>query len=601
MSWKLIERAKKRLSQESGTIRKEWGAKTSLCLAFPNRYYTGMSNLGFQTLYYQLNQLQQIVCERTFLPDREELPEYRKTNTALFSLESQRPLYDFDILAFSIPFENDYLNLLTIMEMGRIPLLRASRNDSHPLVIAGGVAVFLNPEPLADFFDLFLIGEGEELLPEFLKSFGEARSSGKTRLEFLEKAAVIEGVYVPQFYQVRYLSEGPIKSFTPQGNYPRRIKRRWIRDVSRIHTASTLFTPHTEFNDMALIEVNRGCPRGCRFCAGCFIYRPFRNRTLEELKQDIQEGLTRERRIGLVGSAVSDHPHLKEICQSVLDSKGSLSISSLRADSISEDLIGCLKASGHKTISLAPEAGSERLRRVIKKGVDDEDLLRAVEIILKNGIPNMRLYFIIGLPTETAGDIDEIVSLTRRIKHIFLKIGRNQKRLGRIVLSIAPFIPKPSTPFQWASYEEMSSLKHKLKRIKNELRGEGNIQVTHDIPKWGYIQTLLSRGDRRVGKILLAAHDHGGNWQRAFKEINLNPDFYVYREKDLGEILPWDFIDHGIDKEYLRKEYLKALAEGNEQEIHLLEKHQDISHGGKSSPARARGNSGETLRCDPVR
>ncbi|MCK5553350.1 MAG: B12-binding domain-containing radical SAM protein, partial [Deltaproteobacteria bacterium] len=252
MSWKLIQRAKKRLSEERGTIRKEWSAKTSLCLAFPNRYYTGMSNLGFQTLYHQLNQLEDIVCERAFLPDREEFPEYRKTDMALFSLESQRPLYDFDILAFSIPFENDYLNILTILDMGKIPLLITARSDSHPVVIAGGVAVFLNPEPLSDFFDSFLIGEGEEVLPEFLKCFDQARSEGKTRREFLEKTAAIKGVYIPQFYQVRYSDDGPIKGFIPKGNYPRRIQKRWVRDINRIHTTSTLFTPHTEFNDMAL-------------------------------------------------------------------------------------------------------------------------------------------------------------------------------------------------------------------------------------------------------------------------------------------------------------------------------------------------------------
>ncbi|UCD70557.1 MAG: TIGR03960 family B12-binding radical SAM protein [Syntrophobacterales bacterium] len=564
MSWKLIQRAKKRLSEERGTIRKEWAARTSLCLAFPNRYYTGMSNLGFQSLYRQLNQLEDIVCERVFLPDREELPEYRKTDTALFSLESQRPLYDFDILAFSIPFENDYLNILTLLEMGKIPLLRTARNETHPLVIAGGVAVFLNPEPLSDFFHVFLVGEGEELLPEFLRCFQQAKSEGNTRRKFLEKAAAIEGAYVPQFYQVRYLNEGPIKSFTPKGNNPSRIKRRWVRDLNHIHTASTLFTPHTEFNDMALVEVNRGCSRRCRFCAGCFIYRPFRNRSLEVLIKDIQEGLTRERRIGLVGSAVSDHPHLRGICQSVLDLRGTLSIASLRVDSISADLIRYLKAGGHKTISLAPEAGSERLRRVINKDLQEEDLLRAVETIVKTGIPNIRLYFIIGLPTEKAQDIDEIVGLTRRIKHIFLKVGRDRKRLGRITLSISPFVPKPSTPFQWVPYEEINSLKRKLKLIKNELRGEGNVHVIHDLPKWGYIQTLLSRGDRRVGKILLGAHYNDGNWRKTFKEINLNPDFYVYRERELDEILPWDFIDHGIDRDYLRKEYLEALSEAKE-------------------------------------
>jgi len=564
MSWKLIESARKRLSEERGTIRKEWGAKTTLCLAFPNRYHTGMSNLGFQTLYRQMNQLPGVVCERVFLPDRDELQEYVKTDTALFSLESQRPLYDFDILAFSVPFENDYLNILTLLKMGKIPLLREVRDESNPLIIAGGVAISLNPEPLADFFDLFLIGEGEELLPEFMRCFEEVRSEGRTRRDLLEKVATIEGAYVPLFYEVQYTGDGSIKAFTPEGAYPCPIKRRWIQDINRFHTISTLFTPHTEFNDMAMVEVNRGCPRGCRFCAGRFIYHPFRNRTVEDLRENIREGLTQQKRIGLVGSAISDHPRLREICQSIHDLKGTISISSMRADSISEDLVINLKASGHKTVSLAPEAGSERLRRVIKKGIEEADLLRAAEIIFRAGIPNLRLYFMIGLPTETDRDIEDLIGLTRRIKHIFLKIGRDKKRLGRIVLSITPFIPKPSTPFQWAPYEEIDSLKRKLQRIKHELRGTGNIQVIHDLPKWGYVQALLSLGDRRVGKILLAVHERGGHWQKAFRDTNLNPDFYVYREKNLDEILPWDFIDHGVGKDYLRKEYREALREGRQ-------------------------------------
>jgi radical SAM family uncharacterized protein len=567
ISRKLIQKAEAVLEKERGTVRKPWAGRISVCLIYPNTYYVGMSNLGFQTVYQCFNADEGVVCERAFLPDPEDLKEYQESHTPIFSLESQKPLSDFDLLAFSISFENDFLNILTLLGLARIPLESRHRGERDPLVIGGGVAALINPEPISDFLDLLVLGEGEEVIHEFLEAYRQALSERgrKGKNDLLEALSCVEGVYVPKFYEVTYKEDGRIEKMTPRGAFPYPVRKRWVRELDRFPSRSTLFTPDTEFKGMALVEVNRGCPRGCRFCAACFVYHPFRNRSLPQLESLSKASLLDEHRIGLTGTAVSDYPQLLPLCEGILSQGGGISLSSIRVDAVSSPLIQRLCEGEDRTLAIAPEAGSERLRRVVKKGYTEEEILGAVRILVEHGLYRVKCYFLIGLPSETDDDVKAILLLARKIRHQILSNRKDPKARWRLVLSVNPFIPKPATPFQWAPMEDVRELKRRLKMLQRGAKGEKRIELIYDLPKWAYIQTLLSRGDRRVGRILLAVHQARGDWGKALRETNLNPDFYVYRKRDLDEIFPWDFIDHGVPKEKLKEEYLKAMKEGSKE------------------------------------
>ena len=560
-SWKLVQKAKRILDKERGAAQKPWGGKISVCLIYPNSYYVGMSNLGFQTVYQCLNSEEDVVCERAFFPDPEDFQEHRNTQTPLFSLESQKPLSDFDILAFSISFENDFIHILTLLDLAHLPIESRLREEGYPLVVAGGVSVFLNPEPLSEFFDLFVLGEAEEVIGEFLEAYRNffSEKGKREKNDLLRRLGGIEGIYVPRFYHMTYAEDGEIETMEPEPGFPRRIKRRWISEIDRFPTQSILFTPDTEFKEMALIEVNRGCPRGCRFCAACFVYHPFRNRSLPLLESLSKGALLKEHRIGLAGTAVSDYPHLLPLCQDILSQQGGISMASLRVDAITSPLIHCLRESGIRSVAIAPEAGSERLRRGLRKGYSEEEILKAADTLIDNGLSQIKCYFLIGLPSETDEDVKGIILLAKKIRHQIVSNRKGQRERWRLVLSVNPFIPKPATPYQWFPLEEVGELKRKLKTIQKGIQGEKGIEMIHDLPKWAYIQALLSKGDRKVGKILMAVHRHQGNWEKALRETSINPDFYVYRKRKLDEVIPWDFIDHGIPKERLKEEYLAAI------------------------------------------
>jgi radical SAM superfamily enzyme YgiQ (UPF0313 family) len=557
MSWQQKGRLKQWLEGETGTIVKDWGGKIPIALVYPNRYFLGMSNLGFQTVYHRLNRLANVVCERLFLPEPEDMAA-ASSGPGPLSVESQRPLADFNLLAFSLAFENDYTNLVHILQLGKLSLYSSRRRQHEPLVAAGGVATFLNPEPIAPFIDVFLLGEAENFLEDFIATWQEALDKDLLREEQLAHIAQrVSSAYVPSLFRVEHDTDGRLTSFEPLVDIPKKIPVRPAPIESEDPITSVITTPHTEFPDTVLVEIGRGCGRGCRFCAAGFVYRPVRHRQSDKV---VQAALDKGGKIGLLSSAVSDHPDIDAICLQLTKAGIPLSLSSLRADSVTHTMLAALRQSGLQTVTIAPEAGSERLRQTINKNLTEEQILGATTAVVSAGIPNLRLYFMIGLPTETEEDVAAIITLVKRIKHEQLVVGRGQKRLGTITLSVSSFVPKPFTPFQWVPFCDLSVLKQRIKMLKRGLGAVANVRVHADVPRWAYMQALLARGDRKLASLLEIVPQKGGNWTQAIKAVNVNPEFYVYRERDREELFPWDFIDHGVSKDYLWQEYQAALA-----------------------------------------
>ena len=558
MSWSLKKKAHALLAAEQGTIRKDWGGKIAVALVYPNAYAVGMSNLGFQTIYRHLNALPDVVCERVFLPDPADIVEMQRTQSPPFSLESQRPLTDFHMIGFSVTYEGDYINVLRLLDLAGIPLRAAERRPHDPLVLMGGVCAFSNPEPMAPFMDFIVVGEGEELVGELIAAY---RERYRDRASFLDLLVALPGVYVPERYDVRYAADGTVADVTAAPGAPAVVVKRRLRDVDAFRTIAAVKTPNAEYGHMALLEVGKGCGRGCRFCLEGQVYRPVRHRSVNALRETIEQ-LARdgEKRIGLVGACVSDYPWIGELLKVVEDNGMELSISSLRADSLTEDLAASLARGGHRTLTIAPEAGTERLRRAIRKAITDEQILTACDIVRAQGIPNLKTYFMIGQPTETDEDVAAIVDLARRMLERLRVLDPRGRPFGRLTLSISSFVPKPWTPFQWAPFAGAGALADKLETIKHGVRPMATVRVLHENPREAALQALLARGDRRVGDFLERAARLGGDWRRALRDWDGDLDFHTRRPRGVDERLPWDHFDVGVKKAGLVREWERAQA-----------------------------------------
>jgi radical SAM superfamily enzyme YgiQ (UPF0313 family) len=560
MNRKLKHRQQHWLAAERGTIRKDWGGKIRVALGFPNRYAVGMSNLGFQSVYQAMNRLATLVCERFFYPEPEDLPELRRTPGNLLSVESQRPLRDFDLIAFSLAFENDYPNVLEMLAWAGFPRRSAERSQDLPLVAGGGIAVCLNPEPLAQFLDFFFAGEAESLLTAFWEQWLDLQGQDLSREERLVALARhVPGIYVPCLYRDGYREDGTLLAMEPRLGAPERVIVQRADLGSAPVCQTVVFTPHTEFSNVALLEMGRGCGRGCRFCAAGFVCRPPRHHSAEKLISAADGLLLETDRLGLVSAAVSDHPEVLPLCQGLMERGAALSFSSLRADTLTPELLANLTRSRHQAVAIAPDAGSERLRRVINKNLSTEQILQSVENLVDAGVLQLKLYFMIGLPTETLDDLQSLVDLTKKIKHHVLHKSRGRKQLGTITLSINAFVPKPFTPFQWVPFAGIKEIKERARWIRQALQKVPNVRVHFDLPKWAYVEALLTRGDRRVGLFLEHLVTDGASWAQVLKSVPFNADFWVMRERGREERFPWEILDHGIDRNFLWDEYQRAL------------------------------------------
>jgi radical SAM superfamily enzyme YgiQ (UPF0313 family) len=562
MSRSLLAKADRLLAEETGTIRKDWGGRVSFALVYPNTYAVGMSNLGFQTIYRHLNALPDVVCERVFLPDPEDLPEYQRTGTAPFSLESKRRLADFDLVGFSITYEGDYINTLRLLRMAGIPLRPSERRPEDPIVLMGGVCAFANPEPVAPFMDFVVVGEGEEIVGEIIgayrEAFGAVSLGDRRRDDLLDRLTPLHGIYVPQRYAVSYQDGGAIGEVRPQAGAPAVVMKRRLKKVDEFRTISLLRTPNAEYGHLALLEVGKGCGRGCRFCLEGQVYRPVRHRSLDALRETIREIKKDSNRVGLVGACVSDYPWIGGLMDVLAEEGLEVSISSIRADSLTEELVSSLRRGGHRTLTIAPEAGTERLRHVIRKDISDAQIYDACNLVRAHGIPNLKCYFMIGLPTETDEDIEAIPALATRLLERLRVPSPQGEPFGRLTLSISSFVPKPWTPFQWAAFDPVSRLEGKLRTIKAGVRRLHNVRVLHENPREAFLQAMLARGDRRVADFLQQAATLEGDWRTALREWSGDPAFYTQRERPLDEILPWDHLDVGVRKAGLVREYQRA-------------------------------------------
>ena len=539
-------------------MRKPHGGRLRIALAFPNTYFVGMSNLGFQTVYSLFNAEDGIVCERTFLPPKSEVEVLRASGAGLVTLESQTPVREFDIFALSVSFEWDYTNVLTLLRLAGIPLRAADRTLHDPIVMIGGAVTFVNPEPLAPFADIIAAGEGEALIPPLVHAFREATD----RSDMLRRLVNERGFYVPAFYDVTYAADGTIEQFVTRDGTaaPPVVRKAALRATDAVDPPATrIFTPETEFGSRFLVEVVRGCANLCRFCWAGYNYLPVRAFPKDRILELAKQARPHSNRVGLVSIALCDHPDIEEILTSLVEMGYSISPASLRLDDLTPTILRLLRQSGERTITIAPETGSDRLRRVINKTMTNDEILAAADSIFSTGFENLKLYFMLGIPTETDDDLVAIRDLTQQLREIMLTHARPRGQVGRIVASVNPLVPKPATAYQWLPMEDDASIERKIKRMRSLTADIDNVYFNIKSERHSFYQALLSLGDRRVAPAIEAAERNGGNWRAAVKEAGIDADFYVFRDRSRDRVLPWDIIDGGMKDTFFRSEAEKAL------------------------------------------
>lgn len=578
---KRVEKPARYIGMEQNAIMKDLdNIKVKFAFSFPDIYDVGMSHLGLHIIYNLINDEDDFACERVFAPwiDMEE--EMRKEKLPLFTLESKEEVKNFDFLGFTLQYEMSYTNILNILDLSNIPLLSKDRTDDDPIVIAGGPCAY-NPEPIADFIDLFVIGEGEEVTLEILNIYKKHKENNWDKEEFLKEVAKLQGIYVPKFYDVIYNDDGTIKEMvTLDSEIPKTINKRMIRDVDSMYAPERIIVPYIEtVHDRVSMEIFRGCTHGCRFCQAGMIYRPIREKSIDrivELAEKLVESTGYEN-ISLSSLSSCDyselHALIKRLMEKFEEKKVGVSLPSLRLDSFSIDILKEIEKVRKSGLTFAPEAGSQRLRNVINKGITEENLISTVTYMFREGWSTIKLYFMIGLPTETDEDVLGIKDLAYKVKDIFFQMPKEERKGNlKITTSASCFVPKPFTPFQWVGQESMEEFYRKIRLVKDSIR-DNKVTFNYHDPKLSYLEAIIARGDRRIGKLILKAWEEGckfDGWSEHFKyetwissmeELNIDGDFYALRNRPLDEVFPWDFISPGVSKDYLIKEYKKSLEE----------------------------------------
>jgi len=573
-----VQKAPRYTGGEMNTIIKPWEeADLHFAFCFPDTYEVAMSHLGMKILYGAINLQPRQLCERVCMPWVDMMPLMKEENIPLFSLESRRPLKDFDVVGFTLQYEMSYTNILAMLDMGGIPLTRAERSDKDPIVVAGGPCAF-NPEPLADFIDAFMVGDGEEQIIELNQVISDWKKSGESRDALYRELTRVQGVYVPALYDVTYNEDGTLASMKPNcPEAPEKVLKAIIKDLDEAYYPTEIPVPYTEIiHDRIMLEIMRGCTRGCRFCQAGMLYRPVRERSLEHLVELAQklESATGYEEISLSSLSSGDYTCLAELIRELLkrlnEKHVSISLPSLRLDSVLKESLEATQKERKTSLTFAPEAGTQRLRDVINKGVTEEDLIEKVSDAFQGGWSSVKLYFMMGLPTETTEDLDGIADLARKVVDAYFAVPKGQRAKGlRVTCSASVFVPKPFTPFQWEPQDTRDMVREKQQHLREVLKIKG-VNFNYHESDLSLMEACFARGDRRLGQVLRKAYEKGcmldgwtehfkyDKWLEAFEESGLDPAFYAYRRREKDELLPWDVIDCGVTKAFLWREKEKA-------------------------------------------